>query len=120
MDGLGYPKRIRLTAGQRHDILKAPDLIAGLQFERIIGDRSYSSFAFVSQIVESGIEVVIPSHPRENEPRDYDAWLYRERHLVECCINKMKHFRRVFSRFDKLATSFLGFLHFVGTLIWLR
>ncbi len=52
--------------------------------------------------------------------REYDRWLYRERHLVECFINKIKHFRRVFSRFEKLDSSYLGFLHLVGTLIWLR
>ncbi len=47
-------------------------------------------------------------------------WLDRERHLVECCINKLKHFRRIFSRFDKLDRSFLGFVHFVCALVWLR
>ena len=52
--------------------------------------------------------------------RAYDTWLYRERHLVECCINKLKHFRRIFSRFDKLDRSYLGFLHFICALIWLR
>ncbi|MCB9004036.1 MAG: helix-turn-helix domain-containing protein [Ardenticatenaceae bacterium] len=52
--------------------------------------------------------------------RPYDKWLYRERHLVECFINKIKHFRRVFSRFDKLDGRFLGFLQFVCSLIWLR
>ncbi|MGZ3598944.1 MAG: IS5/IS1182 family transposase, partial [Ktedonobacterales bacterium] len=40
--------------------------------------------------------------------------------LVECCINTLKHFRRIFSRFDKLDRSFLGFVHFVCALIWLR
>jgi len=52
--------------------------------------------------------------------REYDKWVYRERHLVECFINKIKHFRRIFSRFEKLDRSFLGFLHFVSTLVWLR
>ncbi len=52
--------------------------------------------------------------------RDYDTWLYRERHLIECCINKLKHFRRIFSRFDKLDRSYLGFVHFVCALLWLR
>ena len=52
--------------------------------------------------------------------REYDRWLYRERHLIECCINKLKHFRRIFSRFDKLDRSYLGFVHFVCALMWLR
>ncbi len=50
----------------------------------------------------------------------FDAVLYKERHAVECFVNKIKHFRHIFSRFDKLATRYLGFLLFVGTLIWLR
>ena len=53
-------------------------------------------------------------------PRDYDVHPYKERHLVECFIDKIKHYRRIFSRYDKLATTYLGFLHFVGALIWLR
>jgi transposase len=53
-------------------------------------------------------------------PTEYDTWLYRERHLVECCFNKLKHFRRIFSRFDKLDRSYLGFVQFVCAPVWLR
>ncbi|MFL6331948.1 MAG: IS5/IS1182 family transposase, partial [Pyrinomonadaceae bacterium] len=52
--------------------------------------------------------------------REYDRHLYRERHLVECFIGKIKHYRRVFSRFEKLSKNYLGFLSFVSALIWLR
>jgi transposase len=44
----------------------------------------------------------------------------KERHLVECFINKIKHYRRVFSRFEKLANRYLGFVQFASVLIWLR
>jgi transposase len=53
-------------------------------------------------------------------PRHYDEHLYRERHLIECFVNKIKWYRRIFSRFEKLACRYLGFLSFVATLIWLR
>jgi len=46
--------------------------------------------------------------------------LYRERHLIECCVNKLKHFRRVFSRFDKLQRRYAGFVQFASALLWLR
>jgi transposase len=72
------------------------------------------------RILERDIEVVISPHQRAKILREYDTWLYRERHLIECFINKIKHFWRIFSRFEKLDRSFLGFLHFVGTLIGLR
>ncbi|NUX01517.1 transposase [Wolbachia endosymbiont of Madathamugadia hiepei] len=51
--------------------------------------------------------------------RDYDKHLYKERHLIECFFGKIKNFRGVFSRFDKTAEVFMGFLNFVGSFIWL-
>ena len=56
----------------------------------------------------------------ESEAREYDQHLYKERHLVECFINKIKYYRRIFSRFDKLASRFLGFVSLAASLIWLR
>ncbi len=63
---------------------------------------------------------VIPPRSNRKAPADYDRHRYRERHLVECFINKIKHYRRIFSRFEKLDTRYLGFLHFTAALIWLR
>ena len=120
VDGLGNPLRLCLTAGQRHDITQAIVLIDGFDFERLIADRGYAVQDLVDWLIEHDIQLVIPPHQRAKQRRDYDHWWYRERHLVENFINKIKHFRRIFSRFDKLAQRYLGFLHFVSTLIWLR
>ena len=120
VDGLGNPLRYTLTGGQRHDITQAYELLEGFDFERLIADRGYAAEHFIEYLLDRGIEAVIPPHQRAKILREYDGWVYRERHLVECLINKVKHFRRLFSRFEKLDRSFLGFLHFVGTLIWLR
>ena len=120
VDALGNPLRFRLSPGQVHDIKQASELVRGFAFQRVIADRGYAAKNFVGSLLERGIEAVIPPHQRAKEQRKYDRWLYRERHLVECFINKIKHFRRVFSRYEKLDTSYLGFLHFVGTLVWLR
>lgn len=120
VDGLGNPLRLHLTAGQRHDMIKAHDLTVDLAFDHLIADRSYGAKDFVDALIAVGIEVVIPPNKNAKEPREYDVWRYRERHLIECFIGKLKHFRRVFSRFDKLARRYLGFLQFVSTLIWLR
>ena len=62
---------------------------------------------------------MIPSRANRKQPREYDADLYRERQVVECFIGKIKHYR-VFSRFDKLDSRYLGFLQFAAALIWLR
>ena len=63
---------------------------------------------------------VITPRVNRKEPREYDAHLYQERHVVERCIGKIKDYRRIFSRFDKLASRYLGFLQFAAALIWLR
>ena len=120
VDGLGQPLRLHLTAGQCHDSPHAPALLQGLTFERVIADRGYAGHTFIDLVVQSGAEAVIPPHPRAKQPRDYDRWWYRERHLVDCFFNNIKHFRRVFSRFDKLARRYLGFVQFTSVLIWLR
>lgn len=54
------------------------------------------------------------------EQHEIDRHMYKERHLVECLIGKVKHYRRIFSRFDKLPNRYLSFLSFVAALIWLR
>ena len=120
VDALGNPLRFILTAGQRHDSTQAEALTAKFEFERIIADKSYDSTDFLQQMLERGAETVIPPRRNRRVTREYDKHLYRERHLVECFINKIKQFRRVFSRFDKMAKRYLGFLSFVGALIWLR
>jgi transposase len=120
VDGLGYPLRLYLTAGQRHDIVQAHDLIVDFDFDYLIADRSYTAQAFRDELSAKGTQAVIPSPKNAKQPQDYDAWRYRERHLIECFIGKIKHFRRVFSRFDKLARRYLGFLQLTSTLIWLR
>jgi transposase len=120
VDSLGNPLRFSLSAGHRHDMTQAYELLTGFNFQRLIADRGYSAEHFITYLLGEGIEAVIPPHQRAKVLREYDKWLYRERHLIECFINKIKHFRRIFSRFDKFDSSYLGFLYFVGTLIWLR
>jgi transposase len=120
VDALGNPLRLLLTAGQRHDSPQALALLDGFEPQVLIADKGYDSDPLVESVTAKGMLAVIP--PRKNRlvPREYDQHLYRERHLIECFINKIKHYRRVFSRFDKLSKNFLGFLSFVSALIWLR
>lgn len=120
VDGLGNPLRFELSVGQQHDITCAEALIDGYSSEYVIADTSYDATGFVGSITCMGAVPVIPPRANRREPRTYDVQLYKERPLVECFINKIKHYRRVFSRFDKLATRYMGFLSFVATIIWLR
>ena len=120
VDSLGHPLRFMLTAGQRHDITCAEALIDGYSSEYVIADTSYDSMPFIESITDTGAVPVIPPRANRRDSRDYDVDLYKERHIVECFINKIKQYRRISSRFDKLAVRYMGFLSFVATIICLR
>jgi transposase len=120
VDGLGNPLRFIVTGGERHESTQGEALLGEQVGEYVLGDRAFDSDDLIAFIIDQGAIPVIPSRKNRKEPREYDTWRYRERALVECFFNKIKHFRHIFSRFDKLASRFLGFLHFAGALIWLR
>ncbi len=85
--------------------------------------RGYAGADFIACRHAHGCEAVIPPHHSAKLTRDYAARLYRERHLVDCCLNKLKRFRRNCSHFGKLDRSYRGFVHFVEficALVWLR
>ena len=120
MDALGNPLDFVLTGGERNDITQAPALLAGRHADYVIADKAYDAASLVEQIDDLGALPVVPTRKNVQNQRYYDTHLYRERHVAECCVNKLKHYRHIFSRFDKLASRYLSFLQFVATLIWLR
>ena len=120
MDALGNPLRLLLTAGQRHDSPQAAGLIENFEPQALIADKGYDSDTLIESVTAKGILAVIPPKNSRLVQREYDQHLYRERHLIECFINKIKHYRRVFSRFEKLSKNYMGFLSFVSALVWLR
>jgi transposase len=120
VDALGKPLKFILTPGQKHDITQAKCLTEDVTHTTVLADKGYDSDDLVKKLEDNGCTVVIPPRSNRKNPREYDKDIYKERHLVECFFNKIKHFRRIFSRFDKAAQTFLSFLSFVGALIWLR
>lgn len=121
-DALGNPLDFVLTGGQASDIGQAETLL-GLTpegAEAFIGDKGYDSDALVQAIEARSMEAVIPPRSHRTEPRTVDWFVYKERHLIECFFNKIKHYRRIFSRYEKTACNYMGMLRFVSTLIWLR
>ena len=120
VDALGQALRFSLTPGQRHDITQASTLLQGFEHANVIADKAYDSNALIDQIQQQHSVPVIPCRSNRKLPRSYDEHLYKEGHLVECFFNKIKHFRRIFSRFDKKASSFAGFLAYASFIIWLR
>jgi len=120
VDALGNPLDFVLTGGQVPDVTQAGTLLEGREADNAIMDKAYDSNDVLNQLDKQGIKAVIPPKSNRRDQRDYDKHLYKERHLVECFINKIKHYRRIFSRFDKTARNFMGFIRFAATLIWLR
>jgi transposase len=119
-DALGNPLKFILTAGQRNDITQAKQLCESASDSTIIADKGYDSDELVETIIDQNCTPNIPPRSNRKEPRFYDKSLYEERHVIECFIGKVKQFRRIFSRYDKSAQSYLSFLYFAGVLIWLR
>ncbi len=108
-DVIGRPFRFLLTPGNIHDVTAAPELLAHLQRARyVLGDKGYDSDALRAMIRQQGARPVIPgkSNRRRKIPLDKDR--YRSRHLIENAFCRLKDFRRVATRYDKLALNFLS------------
>jgi transposase len=119
-DALGRPLKLILTPGQRGDAPLAPALLQGLSPRRVLADKAYDSNAIRSLIASMDAEAVIPCNPTRKQPIPYDFEAYKLRNTIERCFNKLKHFRRIATRFDRRAAYFLGFLHLAAALIWMR
>jgi transposase len=120
VDGLGNPVKFTLTAGNRKDVTQAAELLKEQRDTVVLADKGYDSQALVDTLESQGCTAVIPSKKNAKNPRKIDGEQYKERFLVEAFFSKIKHFRRVFPRFDKTTTAFFGFLHLAGALIWMR
>jgi transposase len=120
VDGLGNPVRVVLSPGQAGDITFAPELVAGLEAGAVVGDKGYDSEAFVKSVEASGAEAVIPPKKNRVEKREYDRHVYKVRNLVERFMNQLKQLRRVATRYEKTAASFLAVVHLGATMILLK
>jgi transposase len=117
-DAKGRPLRFILTGGQVHDVTQALALVGGLQPSHVIADKGYDSQDVVDGIEQAGALAVIPPRANCTSPRAYDADLDKQRNLIERCFNKLKHFRRLATRYDRKAIYFLAFLYLAAASLW--
>ena len=115
-DALGNPRRILLTAGQSSDHLQAQALLADDKPGAVVADKGYDSSSLAQVIKQRGAQVVIPSRSSAKQPRLIDWNLYKDRNKIERFFNRIKQYRRVATRYDKTATSFLAFLHLTAAM----
>lgn len=101
-----------LSEGQRNDIKYAIPVLDHVDLEGsdVLADRGYDSMQLLDYIYERGGEPTIPSRKGAKFERHCDWWLYKERHLVENFFLKLKAYRRIATRYDKLACTYLGFI----------
>ena len=109
-----------LTAGQTHDLACAPDLIENADPEALIADKAYDADPLIDRLEQREITPVIPPKANRKIKRDCDFALYRERNLIERFFNKIKHFRAIATRYDKLARNFLAAVQLVSAIILLN
>lgn len=119
-DALGNPVRLIGSPGQRNDIAFAQELIEGFAAEATIADKGYDADPLCDRIAKTGGEAVIPPKRNRTFKRPYDAELYKERNIIERFFNKLKQFRRVATRYDKLLANFMGFVKLAAIAIWLK
>ncbi len=121
VDGLGNPTSFALTGGQEHDLQGADALLLEMKAETIIADKAYDANERVIQrLLKAGKTPVIPSKRNSKQPREYDKSLYKARHLIENFFAKLKQYRCLATRYDKLAVIFLSGVYLAASIIWLN
>ncbi len=120
MDALGNPLRIILGEGQAHDITFAPALIERICSTTVLADKGYDSNVFIAQLQSQGCSAIIPPRSNRKEPREYDSSTYKHRHLVENFFQRIKRYRRVATRYEKLSVTFEGMVLLASVLVLMR
>jgi len=95
-------------------------MLEGVESKAVIADRAYDSNAIRAAVKAARMKVVIPSTRSRKKPIRHDKILYRERNRIERCFNKLKHFRRLATRYDRRAVHFLAFICLAASMLWMR
>ena len=114
--------RWTLTAGQVHDkrpSRQAAPLLEGLHPGTVVADKAYDAETLITHIQEIGAAAVIPPRSNRLEQRSFDKHQYKHRNLIERFFLRIKHFRRIATRYDKLAERFSSFIAIVAAFLWL-
>jgi transposase len=121
VDGNGLPVQLALTSGETHDNQLCFALLSKLKpATLLLADRGYDADWIRDLVGRQGAWANIPPKRNRTKPICFSPYLYRERNRVERFFNKLKQYRRVATRFDKLAANYIASLKLASILIWLR
>ena len=112
--------RIILGPGQQNDMAPACDLIEGIAAEYVMADKAYDADRLYRMIIDQGGDPVVPPRRHRKRQHSYDKALYKERNRVERFFSRIKQYRRIATRYDKLAQTFMGFVTLASIMLWLR
>ena len=118
VDANGMPVRVLVTSGTRADCKEALALIDGITAQFLLADRGYDTNQIVDYAVSNGIQPVIPPKRNRLEQREYDADLYKIRHLVENAFLHLKRWRGIATRYAKTTASFVAAVQIRCIAIW--
>lgn len=112
--------RFLITGGQASECGQANALIEGFAAQYVLADKGYDSDQFIAAIQAQNAQPVIPPKRNRKPQRAYDTTLYKERNLVERLFQKLKQFRRLATRYERLARNYMAMLYLASAMIWLN
>jgi transposase len=112
--------RLAIGPGQQNDMAQACDLIEGIAAENVIADKAYDGERFYTKVIAQGGDPVVPPRRHRKRQHAYDKALYKERNRIERFFARLKHCRRIATRYDKLAKTFMGFVQLACIMLWLK
>ena len=111
-----------MTGGEAHEV-KGYDALMELHDinpDRLLGDKGYDSDDIRNDLADRGIEPVIPPRSNRTTPIEYDREAYKRRSLIERCVNRLKQFRRIATRYEKTARAYLSMLCIAAASLWIK
>ena len=118
-DAKGRLIAILLTGGEAHDCPVAERLIRRVKSaKRMLGDKAYDSAKLREELDERGTRPVIPNRSNRKQPFRFSKRLYKLRWRIEAAFNRLKDFRRIATRYDRLARNYLASVCLVAALVW--
>ena len=112
--------RFEVGPGQQNDMAPACGLVEGLATGQVIADRAYDADRLHDVILDQGGEPVIPPRRHRKYQHSYDKIAYKNRWGIEAFFAKLKQWRRIATRYDKIAANFLGFVKLAAIMLWLK